>query len=228
MILTCFVDPSQFSSKGKSPDDVLKAAGFKEQSVFWNGVAAYSDSYLMPLVNKLKHSQGRFRATAFDCAPGDLRVGFYLEEVDEKGVAQPSLKLHQGNSAFSFAKDIRANVAFVYRAGEALKEAIEAFLARVGASTIPSSQDYGSPGQWRDVCLQVVKLDAGAFPHELKSRFVRFALDANGALQVRELERDQQLTFPKGNIRYTTVALPDGMTPSYRMPFHPGNVPKNK
>jgi hypothetical protein len=227
MILMCFVDPSKFPSKGKSPDDTLKAAGFKEQSIFWDGVAAYADSYLMPLVNKLKHSQGRFRATAFDCAPNDFRVGFYLEEVDGKGVAQPSLTLHRGNSAFSFSRDIRANVAFVYRVGQALNEAIEAFLRRVGDVPVPSSQDYGSPDQWRNVCLQAAKLDAGVFPQELKSRFVRFSVDVAGTLQIRELDRDQHLSFPKGNVPCTTVAMPDGMS-SYRMPYHPLNSPTIK
>ena len=70
---------TRLSPKSKSPEDILKAAGFKEQKIFWDGVHNYVNSYLGPLVNKLKHSQGRLRTVIFECPGGDFRSGFYLE-----------------------------------------------------------------------------------------------------------------------------------------------------
>ena len=116
MVLMCLVDPDPLSPKSRSPDDILKAAGFKEQKIFWDGVHNYVNSYLGPLVNKLKHSQGRLRTVIFECPGGDFRSGFYLEEVNSAEIAQPSATLHKGNSAFSYAKDIRSNLALIFRA----------------------------------------------------------------------------------------------------------------
>jgi hypothetical protein len=75
-------------SKGKSPEEILKAAELAERKIFWNGIHNYADSYLMPLANELKHSQGRLRTIVFSYSATDIRPGFYLEEVDSSGTAQ--------------------------------------------------------------------------------------------------------------------------------------------
>lgn len=100
MILMCFIDPTTPAIRDRSPDEVLKAANMTEQKLFWEGVHNWANSYLMPFVNALKHSQGRFRTVTFECSSVDIRPGFYLEEVDSKGIAQPAMKQHGGNSAF--------------------------------------------------------------------------------------------------------------------------------
>lgn len=228
MILLCLIDPNAVASQGKSPDDILKAAGLTEQKIFWGGVHNYVDSYLGPLVNKLKHSQGRFRTVVFECPGGDLRTGFYLEEVTDAGIAQPSLKLHKGNSAFSYARDIRSNLALIFRASASLQAAIEAFLKRRGIALMPDENVPANPGAWSAMCSRIASLDVGVFPQELKDRFFRFEINSAGALRIREMERDQKLSFPKGNIKCTTYEMPDGMTLTYRMPYFAGNKPRFK
>jgi hypothetical protein len=229
MILMCFVDPSTVATKAKSPDEILKSAGFVEQQTFWNGVHNYIDSYLMPLVNALKHSQGRSRTLMFECSPVDIRLGFYLEEMDEHGTAQPSIKLHQGNSAFSYARDIRANLAFVFRAADSLHSAVNAVLKRLSVSPLPAP-DGGAvgPGIWSEMCREVAALDNGVFPQEVNARFVRFSLSAAGSLLIRELDRDVKLSFPTTNTRCQTQTLGDGMTKSFRMPYLGENRPRIK
>ncbi len=229
MILMCFVDPTSLHLKGRSPDEVLKAGNLKEQKLFWEGVHNYADSYLMPFVNALKHSQGRFRTVTFECSAVDVRPGFYLEEVDNNGVAQPAIKQHGGNSAFSYARDLRSNLAFVFRAAESLQTAVEAILKRYGKA--PSGTPEGAEPDsnlWTEVCKQVAELDKGVFPQELKQRFVRFSLQPEGGLRIRELDRDTTLSFPRGNIRCTTLTSGDGMTKTYRMPYCGDNKPKLK
>lgn len=63
---------------------------------------------------------------------------------------------------------------------------------------------------------------------ELKQRFVRFSLEPEGSLRIRELEQDQTLKFPSGSVRCTTQTSADGMTKTYRMPYLLGNKPKLK
>lgn len=229
MVLMCFVDPTSINLKGRSPDEVLKAADLQERKLFWEGVHNYADSYLMPFVNALKHSQGRFRTVTFECSAVDVRPGFYLEEVDKDGVAQPALKQHGGNSAFSYARDLRNNLAFVFRAAESLQTAIKAILKRQGKAPLSAPEGVEPATDiWTEVCKQVAELDKGVFPQEIKQRFVRFSLQPEGSLRIRELERDTTLSFPHGNIRCTTLTLGDGMTKTYRMPYCGDNKPKLK
>lgn len=219
MILLCLLDPDTVASKSKSPDDMLKAAGFVEQKIFWDGVHNYTNSYLMPLVNALKHSQGRFRTFVFENPPSDIRPGFYLEEVDKNGIAQPSSDLHHCDSAFSYARDIRNNLAFVFRAAESLKEAISSALQRLSATPLATPEGAElTPGPWAETCRRVVSLDAGVFPQETKSRFVRFSQTPEGTLQIRELDREFKLSFPS-TAKCHAITSGDGMTRSFRMPY---------
>lgn len=227
MILMCLVDPASIATTARSPDEKLKGAGFVEQKTFWDGVNNYLDGYLMPMVNALKHAQGRLRTVTFECSPSDLRPGFYLEEVDENETAQPSLKLHRGNSAFSFARDVRNNLGFVFRAAESLGDAIRAALGRLGANTLPTPIGAEIPvNSWTSICKQVANLDYGVFPQELKLRFTRFSLLEDGSLRIRELEPDTKLSFPRGTVRCNTQTLPDGVTRSFRMPYLGQNKPR--
>jgi hypothetical protein len=73
MILMCFIDPATVTAKGRAPDEFLKAAGLQERKLFWDSVHVYADTYLMPLVNGLKHSQGRFRTVRIDGSASDTR-----------------------------------------------------------------------------------------------------------------------------------------------------------
>jgi hypothetical protein len=219
MILMCFVDPDSIPYQGRSPDEMLKSAGFKERKIFWDGVHNYSNSYLMPLVNALKHSQGRLRTFVFENSPSDIRPGFYLEEMDENEVAQPSAQLHQSDSAFSYARDIRNNLALVFRAAESLKDAISTAMKRLSVATTSTTDGPGvQPSLWTDVCKRVASLDDGVFPQETKDSFIRFSQTAEGTLQIRELDRDFKLSFPS-TAKCHAMTLGDGMTKSFRMPY---------
>lgn len=229
MILKCFVNPACVSDKHVYTDEILEAAGLVELKLFRDAMHNYQNSYLLPLVNSLKHSQGRIRTYGFEINGTEIRSGFYLEEVDSQGVMQPSNKLHGRNSAFSYARDIRANIGIVFKAGEALKAAIIAYLARRREALLdkPEGADIG-PSPWTEVCKQVSCLDNGVFPQEVKQRFIRFSLSSTGILKIRELDPDGSLSFPSANVRCLALRVPDGMTNAIRVPYHPGNMPKIK
>jgi hypothetical protein len=227
MILMCLVDPVTVDSTRRGPDEFLKAAALAERKLFWDAVSVYADSYLMPSVNALKHSQGRFRTVRISCSDSDVRLGFYLEEVDTNGTAQPAIKLHNGNSAHSYARDIRQNLGSVFKAAEGLRAAIDAILKRLDRSLLLTPEGAEIiPGVWTEMCKQVAALDCGIFPQEIKLPFIRFRLTDTGALNIREIERDNQLSFPNGTVRCSTITSADGMTKSYRMPYALGNRPK--
>lgn len=227
MILMCLINPAMVTAKGNGPDEFLKAAGLAERKLFWDTVHVYADTYLMPIVNALKHSQGRFRTVRFDCSASDIRIGFYLEEVDTKGIAQPATRLHNGNSALSYDRDIRRNLGAVFRAAEGLNTAIEAILKRLGRTPLvtPEGAEIAA-GVWAEMCKQVAALRQGILPQEVKASFVRFTLTETGGLKIREMDRDPQLSFPKDTVRCSTTTSADGMTQSYRVPYAFGNRPK--
>jgi len=141
--------------------------------------------------------------------------------VDTKGIAQPSVKLHKGNSAVSYARDIRRNLGAVFRAAEGLRTAIAAILQRLGRSplAVPEGAETAAGGAWTEMCKAVTRFDAGIFPQELKLPFVRFTLTDTGNLKIREIDKDPQLSFPKHSVRCSTITSADGMTSSYRVPY---------
>lgn len=164
----------------------------------------------------------------FNASPSDIRPGFYLEEVDGSGVAQPSMKLHKGNSAFSYARDIRTNVAMVFKTAQSLKATIDEFLKRSRVTLLVEPQGVNIASiAWSEVCKQVAALDSGVFPQELKSRFFRFSLLPDGMLRIRELDPDTTLACPDSASCHC-IRVPDGMTNSIRPPYHPGNMPRLK
>ncbi len=219
MILLCLVDPTAVTGRDRSPEEILKASGFAEQKIFWAEVHNYVGSYLSPLVNNLKHSQGRLRTVVFECPERDLRPGFYLEEIDAAETAQPSSNLHNGNTAISFAKDIRSNLALIFRASQSLQAAIEAFVKRARITLLPDTGERPKAGTWKQICAAVANLDAGVFPQEVKSRFFRVDLVEGSKLRIREVDRDQKLSFPAGTAKVTVAETVDGMTKGYRMPY---------
>jgi hypothetical protein len=62
-------------------------------------------------------------------------------------------------------------------------------------------------------------LDAGVFPQEIKSRFFRIEIQQAGELRIREIDRDQTLLFPAGEIKITANQMPGGMTKGYKVPY---------
>jgi hypothetical protein len=126
----------------------------------------YNDDNIGLLVNTLKHSQGELCGIYF-WSPGDFRPGYFLRDVLPGGSLGPHRKLHSnGNTAFSFARDMLMHVWQIYRISEALCEAVTKFLrTRHSFNVQPDTTGTGST-EWESVVSACAMIRPEFFPDE--------------------------------------------------------------
>ena len=77
--------------------------------IFEKNTKKYRD-LLGKIVTRMKHNQSRLRAVVFWDDERTL-PGYFVEGVDPSGVIGPDRLIHGGNTAFSFARDLRFHFA---------------------------------------------------------------------------------------------------------------------
>ena len=217
LILQSLVDPARVNVSQPGADVLLKAARFPTLSTFVQPLKPFMDDYLLPMANKLKHKQGRLRGCAF-FNDSETRLGYFLEEMDEKEVAGPSERLHPGNTAFSFARDARLNLYHVCFASERLVKAMTGALRsmhhyRLVQAVAPTSCNL----LWRQIAQRVAGLPLALFPQELQLPFPNATLADEGFV-LEYPAQNPKLGFPQ-TTRIATYTYGDGVTKSFRLPY---------
>lgn len=221
-ILMCLVDPDKVTPREPGADNFLRSAKFPTLSLFVQPMKRYLDEYLLPVVNRLKHRQGRLRGISF-VANDSLRVGYFLEEVDENEVAGPSTALHPGNTAWSFARDLRLNLYHVFLASECLVRAVVRFVEMSNLTLCCSAAAAGANGRWQAVARRIAQFEIGIFPQELTMPFPLIEIVNEGTLLLQYPSQNAALSFPpKGSSRVIVTTQGDGITRSFRFPYFQG------
>ena len=141
-VFKTLVDPAHVKKKIVFADKYLQAAKFKELDRFNNSIESYQQDYLSPLVNSLKHSHTCLQG--FYChGPSHIRPGYYLEEMGKDTVVGPSTRVHKdGNSAFSFSRDLTLNLFNVDYISRQVIDSVQRFLKEAyNFELLPSKQN---------------------------------------------------------------------------------------
>jgi hypothetical protein len=217
LVLQSLVDPATVNVSQPGADAFLRAARFPTLTTFFQPLKPFLDGYLLPMVNKLKHKQGRLRGCMF-FNYSEIRLGYFLEEVDDMEVAGPSETLHPGNTAFSFARDVRLNLFHVYFASARLVKAIAGALRSLHRYRLaqPAPLTYCNL-LWRQIARRASELPLAVFPQELQLGFPDVKLTDEG-LVLEYPAQDPRLDFP-GAMRVVTSTQGDGVTKSFRFPY---------
>src|SRR5262245_18275161 len=78
-----------------------------DKTLFGSGLSKGYRIHIGKLVNHLKHNQGRLRSIIF-FNNTDVFPGYFVEGVNAQGALGPADHIHEGgNTAFSFARDLR-------------------------------------------------------------------------------------------------------------------------
>jgi len=104
----------------------IKFPGFKS---FERKIAFYKNNYVGAIVNSIKHKHRKLRGIYFYGKDnGQIFIpGYYVEGVSKKGRLAPCRSVHQDeNSAFSFNRDIKLHIWYLFLIDEALSDAIKA------------------------------------------------------------------------------------------------------
>lgn len=223
-ILATLIDPSTVSlkvAKIRFTDRWLDAIGFPTLDIFKKSISEYRDNYLAHIVNGLKHRQNRLRGMFFYNAD-EVRLGYYLEEPDMDGVPGPSFNLHEnGNSAFSFAKDILFNLYHVYYPSEMLVDAFSGALQRYQSFTLNPQKVSSENDKWLDVLRRACRIQPQVFLSELDKPYPYFSFTENDSDQSLVLMYPvtlMPLEFPQG-MRIFGIFKADGVSKSYRIPY---------
>lgn len=216
-ILQSLVDPTSVNVRRPGAVPLLKAAKFPSLSTFIQPLKCYMDDYLLAIANKLKHKHGRLRGCMF-YNEQEARLGYFLEEVDANEVAGPSAALHPGNTAFSFARDLRFNLFHIYLASERLTESIRSALKsqyKFELAPLPFLNTCSL--SWRTIVRRVSNLSLAVFPQEIHLPFPDVSLTRE-QLVLEYPSRRRALQCPSP-MRVTTVTHGDGVTRSFRFPY---------
>lgn len=202
----------------------LKAAAFPSLKLFNESIAQYKYGYLSPIVNGLKHKQWRLRGIYFSKYL-DVRIGYYVEEADSNGILAPSLDVHQdGNSAFSFSRDILFNIYNVYHTSEILVEAIKsALLSQHSFALKPQKKNEYS--EWAVLLKRAAALPYAIFPDEVDKPFPYLAFERDSAKEsvfMMYPVTTVPLSFPAG-MKITGLLSGDGVTSNFKLPYVRGS-----
>lgn len=87
-------------------------------------IRPYTQNRIGAAVNSLKHNQAEILSFYLHNLP-DLRVGYYIRDVQKSGALGPSLRVHHdGNSAFSFGRDMLIHFWNLYLIGSELSKVV--------------------------------------------------------------------------------------------------------
>lgn len=173
------------------------------------------------LVNHIKHNQGRVRLISIvpdpdrDLAP----VHGYFAEAVVDGVLGPHPGIHDGNTAFSFNRDLRFHAVNVLVVSAALADAVQELAT--GAFSLPKApKDLGRNDRLLDVLLRVAGLPRTVFPDEVTKPWpsLRTGAVERGEVLVAEFPGTDERPERVGGL-VTTRTTGDGTSRSFRMPY---------
>ena len=173
------VEPKPFEFDARVLDKA-KLPGWKS---FRDSIRPYQKDHIGLIVNTLKHRQGELCSIYFQSQYG-FRPGYFVRDVLADGSLGPSSELHaNGESAFSFARDMMVHLWWVYRLGELLAETVKTVMLtkhNLHLDVVPqaASDDHD---RWTEVVSNCAGLQPNFFPDEVSKAFPRITFERKPA-----------------------------------------------
>jgi hypothetical protein len=198
-------------------DRWLEKVGHATVRHYKNAIKPYRQC-VAPIVNRVKHEHGQLRLVVF--SDERTRVpGYYVEGVQAGGVVGPDPKIHPGNTALSFNRDLRFHFVHLFEIGNALKAALSPALRALGIRTTGRVVQNQSAA-FLAVAERLAGLGTTVFPDEVRK--------SSPHVRVRREGDDAEVTvrYPSlavfqapPNMRVTVLTRGDGYTTQYRVPY---------
>ena len=200
-----FKDPTQKSNK-------------KKIELYKKKVDPYRD-FIGKIDNFIKHEQGRLRLIIFYDSI-NVYPGYYIEGLFEPGAVGPAPRIHPGgNSAFSYARDLRFHMANVFGVSRHLSDFVNDLGALLDPSSLPAiSSPSALAGTWADTLSKIADLPPVCFPDEVKKPFPSITFIAD-EVQIRFPDNSTaHRSFPNGT-RVVGSSVGDGVTRTFKLPY---------
>lgn len=219
LVLKTLVPPDNAKPTGFQTH-FLKKAGFQELEPFEKAIEWYLRKHLAPLVNNLKHHQGRLRWLYFHRS-GDFRPGYFLEQIGDDGAVGPSQTIHKGNTAFSFCKDIKLHLYAVYYISEKVVDAVSTAIGRCSGAALNASNRVKAD-EFRQTLASIAEIELNVFPNEVEESCALVELvttDGGTRLRLSYPEEVPDKNFPAPMTISGVPMWADDFTRIFRLPY---------
>lgn len=215
-------------------DNILKCCFPKGQQLaknphfreFKREIEPYRDS-IGRIVNRMKHNQARLRSVVFY---GDewASPGYFVETVCSDGVIGPDPCIHPGgNTAFSYARDLRHHFAWLYVISRSLAKAVMAIMGKPTRIIVESANEDDGIAR---IAARLSLLPRIVYPDEESKGYPAVVYGEKGKL--REILLALLPPFlapipPPSKFTVSTSYYGDGISRSFRFPYM-GGLPPTK
>jgi len=185
---------------------------------FKSSIREYRD-HISRIVNHIKHGQGRLRAFAF-YSPTTCYPGYYIEGVHSGGAIGPEPSIHrQGKGAFSFARDCRLHLVWLY----GLSEALANVLAAIGVPESNAPSVLADSSKFISLAETVKRVPPYVFPDERTKPVPKVEIvnqDNDRRLLLSYVDDASAKPIPTSRkLRIATVWQGDGVSRSFVLPY---------
>lgn len=172
-VMRCLAEPN--GKVGLFHDQVARSLRLPGLKTFDEQViGGYRKVRLGAAVNLLKHNESRLRLLAFRSS-GLVTLGYFVDGPLPGGAIGPALSVHaDGNSAFSFSRDMLIHWWWLYRGSELMANVIESSLATHGSRLAPRDASGGAsetPEAWVSLCRDIAALPPDFMPDEVDQHY---------------------------------------------------------
>lgn len=180
-------------------------------------------SHISRIVNHIKHEQGRLRAIIFF---NDYSVlpGYFVENVVDETTLGPHNSIHRGNTAFSFARDLRYHLFNFYKVGEELGDTIWKIVGS-GVESQLMEIDSPNPQQLFKVTRFISELPLLFYPDEIAKPVPSIGFSESDSGEIITLTYpDKTVKVPKlpKPMKVVVEYIGDSVTRTYKLPYSPG------
>lgn len=177
-------------------------------------------THIGKVVNYLKHNQGRLRSFGMiiDNIP---YLGYFVEGLSDDGSIGPAPHIHSGGAtAFSYARDIRFHLFYLYFVSKQLSEAIIVIANPDKEKIAYQTEDKNTTVE--SILEKITQLPMIVFTDEVQKDFPLVKVEAmqNDKIFSAELKKHPHgIQTPPPRTLYVTLYKGDGVSRSFRMPY---------
>jgi hypothetical protein len=236
LILKALSPPPALPINTPSAEDWLLKYGHLSVGNFKSAISAHAKERIFSVWNRLKHNAQKLSFVTMTPEGDDSKPipGYWLVGtlwIDSKGVLGPDPDIHPDRTAFSFNRDLKLNLWYVYSLGKHLAIAIRSVLDRTGAPAEKSDFVEVDSTSIAEVVRRIAALPYYFFFDETKKAAVPIIQydEARHALLADKTQkriRPQQFSSYKLSSLLHVDPVSNGAVPPYFQPQPPPALSK--
>ena len=190
---------------------------------FEDQVIAYKNLSLAPTVNLVKHGESKLRILAFRSRQTST-LGCFIDGPKRDGVIGPALTVHpDGNSAFSFNRDMLVHWWWLYRISELLADVVE---LNLGSKILPVADGAGvgvapmeAADAWVSLCRAIAAIPPDFMPDESDKPYPLVVVPPSGAKMRMEYPAPRRPNKFDPEAKITVMLTIDEAGQPYKLPY---------